>query len=329
MVDMSEWFAISDFPVEADDDRPLAEGLFLCEVSLPIQNPTVLIDCQDDPTRTFSLFADPEQGLVLIYRNGQSLRRIELKGALPGGVGIGRFSFWWSLELNRWRMTFGRLGHVGELKANGSDPFAVSLTDLAVICQSDSLGLRHPSVLWFGVTRGSAPPHRAPWIGLRTPIETARGPVAAGNLRIGDMVVTLDSGLVPILNIVKRRLPSRGSFAPIVLRAPFLGQMTDLLVAVDQLVLRRGPTIEYLFGEEEVLIPAGALDDGMVARRDNRFAVASGIELDLGMPEIVLADGVGLLTSGPLANQPRKALADYEVQQLRSMLTAVGGRSVA
>lgn len=326
---MSEWFALSDFPLETDDDRPLKEGLFLCELTLPIQKNTVLINCQSDPSRTFSLFADPDVGVVLIYRRGPSLRRIELKAELPLGSGIGRIGFWWNLELNSWQLSFGRLGYGEEVRANGVGPCAMSMVDLANICRSDGNGLRHPSVLWFGVTHGSAPPERAPWIGLRTPIETARGPVAAGNLRPGDMVVTMDNGLVPILKIIKRSLPSRGSFAPIVLRAPFLGQMTDLLVASDQLILRDGPTIEYLFGEEEVLIPARILDDGMIAKSDSQFAVASGISLDLGLPEIIFADGVGLLSCGRLAKQPRKVLADYEAQQFRSMMASTGKRSVA
>ena len=57
------------------------------------------------------------------------------------------------------------------------------------------------------------------------------------------------------------------------LRQPFFAGERDLLVSADQLLLISGPSVEYLTGEEEVLVPAGALADGRVAERGTHQAL--------------------------------------------------------
>ena len=145
--------------------------------------------------------------------------------------------------------------------------------------------------MWFGATQGPAPPAQAPWIGLRTPVDTIRGPVAAGRLQPGDLIATLEEGLLPLLALRRMTLPSRGSFAPVLLRAPYFGASGDLLVSADQRVRIAGAAVEYLFGEEEVLAPAGLLVDGRVAQMDERRAITTGVALDLGRPLLITADG--------------------------------------
>jgi hypothetical protein len=135
------------------------------------------------------------------------------------------------------------------------------------------------------------------------------------------MVQTVDNGLQPVLKVHRLRLPSRGSFAPVILRAPYLGQGTDVLIATDQLLALSGPEVEYMFGVEEVLLPAGTLAEGTMARADGLRASTDGIAIDLGLPELILADGLRLLTHGPGTEPPRMVLHPYEAQQLVSLIS--------
>lgn len=320
---MSDWVALSEMTAAPLGDGVLHAATFVCEVALPLPSTAVLIDWQPDlaKARTFSVFMDGETGIVVLDRHGPAVRRHVLPGPLPGGVGTARITYGWNLLADRWVLSYGRIGHGEERVARGVNPISLTRPELGDMCRPEGAGSWHPSLLWFGVTKGARPPERAPWIGLRTPVETARGPVPAGLLRPGDMVQTVDNGLQPVLKVHRLRLPSRGSFAPVILRAPYLGQGTDVLIATDQLLALSGPEVEYMFGVEEVLLPAGTLADGTMARADGLRASTDGIAIDLGLPELILADGLRLLTHGPGTEPPRMVLHPYEAQQLVSLIS--------
>ncbi len=173
-----------------------------------------------------------------------------------------------------------------------------------------------------------------PWIGLRTPINTINGPVAVGQLRPGDLIVTLDDGPLPLQARHRMDLPGRGSFAPVLLRAPYFGSHADILVSRDQMVLIGGASVEYLFGQEEVLVPASLLMDGRVAHPDERRSLTPCVALDLGRAALITADGCCLLSVPPglamtNAGLPRSALQDYEALSLMSLLGRGSLRLVA
>lgn len=320
---MSDWVALSDMTSPPEPGGPLHAAVFVCEVALPLASTAVLIDWQPDQAtaRTFSVFLDAAAGIVVLDRHGTAVRRHVLPGPLPVGHGTARITYGWNLLADRWVLSYGRIGHGEERSAHGVNPISLNREELADMCRPDGSGSWHPSLLWFGVTKGAKPPERAPWIGLRTPIETARGPVPAGLLRPGDMVQTVDNGLQPVLRVQRLRLPSRGSFAPVILRAPYLGQGTDVLIAKDQLLAMSGPEVEYMFAVEEVLLPAGALADGILARPDGLRASTDGIAIDLGLPELMLVDGLRLLSHSTAAAPPRMVLHPYEAQQLVSLMS--------
>jgi hypothetical protein len=319
---MGDWLALSDLMLPTGDRLPLEQGLFICEMALPLGTGTVLLEWHQDDgeMRSFSIFADPQAGIVVMHRNGQMMRRHILPGPLPFGLGTARIIYAWNRRTGRWTLGFGRIGMGEECQSNGIGPISLSPDELAALCPRNGATLRHASLLWFGVTTGARPPERAPWLGLRTPVETARGPVAAGALRPGDMVQTADNGLQPVLRVNRLRLPSRGSFAPVILRAPYLGQGSDVLMAADQLVALSGAEVEYMFGVEEVLVRANALANGTIARTDGRQAAIDCVTVDLGLPELLLADGLKLLSHGVRAEPPRPVLMPYEAQQLVSLM---------
>lgn len=319
---MENWLALSDLTLPDEDSRPLEQALFICEAALPLGAGTVLLEWHQDSEveRTFSIFADPQAGIVVLHRNGQLMRRHVLPGPLPFGLGTVRITYGWNRRTGVWRLGFGRIGMGEECISTGIGPIALSPHELAGLCRRDGAALRHASLLWFGVTQGAQPPERAPWLGLRTPVETARGPVAAGRLRPGDLVHTADNGLQPVLGVRRLRLPSRGSFAPVILRAPFLGQGSDVLLSADQLVVLSGAEVEYMFGVEEVLVRAEALANGTIGRLDARQAATDCVAVDLGLPELLLVDGLKLLSHGARAEPPRQVLLAFEAQQLVSLM---------
>lgn len=332
---MADWIALSDREdLLADATQALERGLFVMEYQLPILEPAVLLQFQSGTpvARSFAVFYDPETGISLLHRQGDVLRRHRLPGPILQRQGIGRLSFRFDAANQSWRLGHRILAKAGEEEqvAQGALVSPLDLADFRALCNDVPGSLRHPAVLWFGLTRQQALPGRASWVGLNTPIQTRRGPVRAGLLQPGELIATLEDGFLPLRRVARQRFPSRGSFAPIVLRSPFFGFATDLLVAADQLVLISGASVEYLFGEDEVLVPAQALADGKVAIRDDRRAVTDAVTLDLGMPTTVIADGCCLVSShAEGAPLPRRPLEPFETLPLLPLLGRISLRHVA
>lgn len=329
---MADWIALSD----RDEPMPrqvLERGLLVVEYKLPILEPAILLQFQSMPAeaRQFTVLFDPEKGLSVLNRQGAVLRRHRLPGPLTQRQGTGRLSFRFDAGRQSWQIEHRVLGEADEAaqRASGAQVSALDLADFQVICLDGPGGQRHPSVLWFGVTQQDEP-DQAGWLGLNTPVETRRGPVRAGLLRPGDLIATLEDGFVPLLKARRQRFPGRGSFSPVVLRSPYFSASTDLLMAADQLVMISGASVEYLFGEDEVLVPAGALADGCVALRDGRRALCDAVTLDLGAPVTLIADGCCLISAHARgAELPRRVLRDFETLPLQSLLGRVSLRHVA
>lgn len=331
---MPDWLALSDREAP-QGARPaqIARGMFVLEFRLPLDGPTVLLSLQTDEGRALSVFHDPQIGPAILIRSGTEQRRYRLDSRIAADLtGVARLSLWLDAGVGIWRMRYQVLGASAATEVRGPDPLPFDGPLMQQLADRIGGGHRHPSVLWFGLTSSPDLPKAAPWIGLNTPIETVLGPVPAGQLRPGMSIRTLDSGMRVLKAIQHMTLPAAGSFAPVVLRRPFFAAERDLLVSADQMLLICGASVEYLTGEEEVLVPAGALADGRVADRDNRRAVTQCVALDLGAPALVVADGCCLLAMPPGGSQldlPRRALRDWEMVPLISLLGRTSLRPAA
>ncbi len=308
-------------------------GQFVLELALPLAEAAVLLDFHstDGWPRTFTLFHDPKAGLVLIHRQGQAVARHSLPGPVAQVTGTGRLTLLFDAPGRFWQMQMEYLSHdvMAPAVDTGSDPLPLLTGDLHALSEGPFRNSRHNAVLWFGLTKGASLPQRAPWIGQRTPIDTPRGPVLAGHLSPGDLVCTADGGLLPLRGVSRMDLPARGSFAPVILRAPFFGGSHDILVATDQLVALSGPEVEYLFGEDEVLVQAGNLVDGRSALAEQRRAVASVLMLEFDFPALLVADGCTLFAGQNRQPAPRRVLQGYETLTLMALLGRAGHRRVA
>lgn len=307
--------------------------MFVLEFALPLEDPAVLLDFHSTQgwDRTFTLFHDPSVGLVLVHRQGKVVVRHALIGRLPQVVGTGRLTLRFDAPARHWEMRFEILGaeETPPMVSRGHNPLPLRIADVQALSLPQHRVNRHGAVLWFGLTRGADLPKRAPWIGQRTPIATVRGLVMAGHLKPGDLVRTADGGLLPLRRITRLDLPSCGSFAPVILRAPFFGASHDLLVSSDQRIALSGPEVEYLFNEDEVLVEAGAMVDGRAALAEQRRAVSTALMLEFDHPALLEADGCVLLAARPADAPLRRMLQSYEVLTLMALLGRAGHRRVA
>lgn len=102
-------------------------------------------------------------------------------------------------------------------------------------------------------------------------IETARGPVLARDLRLGDRVLTRDNGLQQVRWIGTSTVmydgddqsdPHAPKSGPVRIRAGALGsnpEAGNLVLAPGQRALARHPLNEALFATDEVMVPVGHL----------------------------------------------------------------------
>lgn len=300
----------------------------MAEFRLPLDGPQVLLDRRSaDGSQVFSVLHDTAAGLSVLHRQGGAVARHTLPGPLPLDRATGQMKFAWDAGRDHWRLEFGLLG--GDARAavvaaqgRGALPLQGSvLSDLGT-----GRGQRHSSLLWFGVTEGAMPLPR-PWIGPRSLVPTAKGAVAAEDLRPGDLVITAN-GPVPVLSLDRPVVPARGSFQPVLLRAPWFGRV-DLLVSAQQLVQIDGPEAEYLFGEDQVLVPAGLLVDGRSALAEGRRAVVTGVALNLGTAELVNVQGCPLCSEPATGTAlPLRLLDRYEAVPLMAQLGRLPQRAV-
>ncbi|WVJ72025.1 Hint domain-containing protein [Paracoccus marcusii] len=130
-------------------------------------------------------------------------------------------------------------------------------------------------------------------------IETVDGPVPAGALKVGDMVMTRDNGAQPIRWIGQRvidaaALADRPALAPIRIRAGALGQAlpsSDLIVSPQHRILVRSKIATRMVGAPEVLVAAKRLmaADGIDVADD--LAEVTYVHFLFDDHQIVLSNG--------------------------------------
>ncbi|MCB1338385.1 MAG: Hint domain-containing protein [Maritimibacter sp.] len=161
-----------------------------------------------------------------------------------------------------------------------------------------------------GLGRAVAPEFATSGLAQSSVVETARGPVLARDLRLGDKVVTRDKGLQSIRWIGESTVMYGEPDAapddmtgprPIRIRAGAHGTSADagnLVVAPGQRLLVRNPLNELLFATDEVMAEAGDLthlaDIDAVPR-----AVGRWMHLLLDSHELLRVNGIWMESFAP------------------------------
>ncbi len=148
-----------------------------------------------------------------------------------------------------------------------------------------------PQVSFIGLSRRVEPVGLVAGIGEGTPIETPQGPRPIEELRAGDFVLGEGGKALPVRATLKREVPNAGHFAPLRLRAPFLGLRHAITLAPEQRILLAGDEVEYLFGHERVLCELGHLKKLRITMPDTRGKWMRMYQLLLDRPAILNAAG--------------------------------------
>lgn len=155
-----------------------------------------------------------------------------------------------------------------------------------------------------------------------TLVSTPNGMKRAQDLKVGDLVETLDSGPQPICWIQKRRLVfsvGEVNFKPILIQKGALGPrkpLNDLYLSPQHRVLLDGPVVRRKCGASEVLVPAKALTDWKGIRNTPGKASVEYVTVMFKTHQIIFAEGVEVESylPRPYAAQflTKKATAELE-----------------
>mgnify|MGYP000742731861 CR=1 FL=1 len=156
-----------------------------------------------------------------------------------------------------------------------------------------------------------------------TLIQAVEGDVTVADLKPGDLVATLDGGLLPVLKVLSRsigvaEMAAKPNLRPVRITAGAMGQglpKRDLLVSPQHRMLVSGPTSLRMFGEEEALISARKLTVLPGVYVDNDVDSIPYVHLVFDTHPVVFAEGAPS-ESFFLAEQSIGALTDEAREEL-------------
>ncbi|MEM6728262.1 MAG: Hint domain-containing protein [Pseudomonadota bacterium] len=150
-----------------------------------------------------------------------------------------------------------------------------------------------------------------------TLILTPQGEKRIEELRVGDLVLTHDSGTQPIRWIGARTMRAEGKFAPVLIEPGALGDHRRLLVSPQHRVLIRDTLSELFFGEPEVLVSAKHLINGRTIR-PMEGGFVTYIHMLFDAHEVVFSEGLATesFLPGPQTNDCFEAAVLDEICEI-------------
>jgi hypothetical protein len=150
-----------------------------------------------------------------------------------------------------------------------------------------------------------------------TRIDTARGPVAIEDIMVGDLVLTLDDGLQPVLWHGARQVASQGTFAAVRIPAGSLGDHGPLAVSPQHRLCLTGWRAELYCGEVEVLVKAQHLVRAGFLSQDHSGLPVTYHHLLFARHQIIRAEGLWSESYHP----GPATLAGHDPETLAELLT--------
>lgn len=302
------WFRPTE-QIMAQQGGRLLRGALVLEARLnETERPQTLLSF----TRTglvpgrFCLQVLPRGGIVLVDARGDDIRHATVPFMPDGRMDILRLVYSWDCEAGWGRLTLERpeTDSVQSSMLNGPLPLPAETLEALMMSRRD--GVLGESVLYCALSDAPQAIGPMPALTANVSLETVDGPRPVSRITRGDLVVTEAGHLVPVLRLVKRTVPARGSFRPIRLRAPFFGLHKDAVVAPHERLVMTGSQVEYLFGRETVLVPAAHLVNECSAFLANGPDLVTYYHVLLAQNEAVLSGECALesLYIGRLRRKP-------------------------
>jgi len=306
------WLALCDFsnslfsplgishPSAVDASKPSAEQL-LAKGSLVIEIST--LEENSNALDLFNYYSVSDWGTQLkisltqndaiVLRHTQGSRQITLEtgeGALVRAQ-PSRIIFSWDAPQRWGQLTIENLDDGSAHTKDVSNPLPIPVVDIHHMTTSPESTRTVSEVLFFTFSDQIEEHGLIAGIAAASPVETPNGPVFVQNLRVGDLVSTLDDGPQPLRSLIVRDVPAHGHYQPLRLRAPYFELNQDIMVARNLRLLIEGDMVEYLFGEEEVLINAEHLQDTYSVLPETRLKTIRYYQLLFDRPEILNVAG--------------------------------------
>ncbi|MEZ5713896.1 MAG: Hint domain-containing protein [Paracoccaceae bacterium] len=305
------------------DGGLLRQGSLMIETRLsPEGRPQTLLAYERAHPRPYrlSLQALPGGGLVLVIGDGADVFHTTLNPVSHDRPDILRITYSWDLdhrppgagredEHQGWgRLSIEQPEHDRVTETRLANAPALTLEDVRVMATDPRRRHLDPDVLFFAVSDRVEPIGPMPSLTAEVPVLGRDAYRFAGQLRRGDLVETLESGPVPVLQVVSRTVPACGSFRPVRLRAPYFGLLRDIVVAPDQRLIVGGSEVEYTFGREAVLVPARHLVNGVSAIELTGSVIVTYSQVILPRHESLIAAGCPLesLYVGRIRRKPEQ-----------------------
>lgn len=272
----------------------LTRGSLVIETRLPtIKRPQPLVFYNRPGEWPFhlSLKAIPGGGLILILNQGGDILHKSINHSEAGRMDILRITYSWD-SINRWgRLALERTDQEQVILVPIDSPKPLLVSDVQSLVRPSADRYLAPDMIYLAISTDIEPVGPMPSMVPETPIATPVGFREIGGLRRGDLVLTTDGKSVPVLQTLTRTVPARGHFSPVLLRAPFFGLLQDITIAPSQRLIMSGSEVEYLFGQESVLVPASHLLGGTSARGAQRGLLITYTQLLLPGHEALNAAG--------------------------------------
>ena len=283
----------SSQPMRDDDEALLTEGTLVIEAPHPAVGSSQVLNVEIGtpwPTKLrLTLFSEGRAEFEVFQ--GADQFRVSVDYDIIGGGNDLRVSYLWSAQQQTAWLFVEALDDGSRFSARRAAPPPLPFFILARAFETAS-----PEV-WSTAARSATLSDRlepvilSPAFTAGTPIATDRGWRAVEGLRPGDRILTADGGAQELTAISRRDVPAVGSFAPVRLRAPYLGLARDLMVSSVQKVLLRGENVAYQFGTEEVLAEARHLVASGIARVDRPAWLVRYFDLALPHRHLIGAAG--------------------------------------
>lgn len=273
--------------------------------------------------RLLSLTLTADGRFAVTQRQGDAFHSLSLDAMTETQAG-GRMRLIWTWDgpSRHSLMTLEALD-AGTLRQRaGADPLPLPRDDVSALLGGVGAARLGPAVEWLALGSHAQPVGPGACFAPSTLLDTPLGPRPAAAIRAGDQVETADAGPQRVLWSGRLSLPSMGALRPVRLCAPSFGSASDLWVLPHHRIAVSGASVEYLFGEDEVLIEARHLVDGCTALQPDQPAVLGWQGILLESHHLLIADGCRIesLFAGALARQPALAATT-----ILSGLAAAGG----
>ncbi|WP_347312009.1 Hint domain-containing protein [Defluviimonas sp. SAOS-178_SWC] len=266
--------------------RSLDRGTLVLELDLAAlpqsKVPVVRVAPHREPGRIFAVEAMSDGRMHLLRRHGAEVNHLSVGLGREPTSGRLRLSYHWDRPRNLSLLTSENLtrGTIRQQEAPSALPILPE--EISALFGAEAKSIRHPALDWVSLADHWQTVGPMPGFAPDTLIDTVNGPHPIAALRPGDRVLTADSGDQPVLWQGRVGAPAVGSLRTVRLIAPCFGLPNDVILRSGQRVALSGADVEYLFGDDMVLVEARHLVDGRTALWDEdvRIVVSHGLLLD-------------------------------------------------